>query len=87
MENGVLLHVRFKLPFLIACCFIFLLQVASLFYNTRFHQSFSDLQEKTALLFIPLALCCCNYLNSITRKKVNEVFMFALLRLHCCIAL
>lgn len=85
IENGFFLNERLKLPFLLACCLIFILQLVSLFYNSGFNKSLADLQEKTALFFIPLALCCCNFVNKETRYKLMKpyVSIMAAAMLYC----
>ncbi len=88
IENGSWLNKRLRVKFLIVCSLVFLLQLLSLFYNSGFNGSFADLQEKTALLFIPFALCCCNYLNKETRRKLMKpyVCIMAAAMFYCLLA-
>ena len=64
--------------FLIFSGLFFLLQIISLPYTTNIHQGWSDIRLKSALIIIPLAVCCCDYIHEITRKKILKWYCLIL---------
>ena len=64
--------------FLIACVLSYLLQGSSLLYTQHKDETWIHLRIKTALVFVPLALCSPNYLTEITRKKLIHLFSIIL---------
>ena len=78
IENKPLLDPNARDLFLIACVVYYLFQVASLLYTHNTDETFVQLRIKSALLFVPLALCSFNYINSINREKFLFAFCFIL---------
>jgi O-antigen ligase len=55
---------------LVCCGLFFLLQFASLLYTSNTYEGWKDIRLKAALVIVPLALCCCNYIDELTRQKI-----------------
>jgi O-antigen ligase len=67
-----------KNNFFIFCGLFFLLQMASLSYTTNIHQGWNGIRLKSALVIIPLAICCCDYINEVTRPKILKWYCLIL---------
>lgn len=61
--------------FCIACFVFYGLQWIALLYTHDRDAAWKDIQMKSALLFIPLAVCCTDYLNKNTVKKILDFFI------------
>src|SRR6266487_4046453 len=70
LEQKSFFSSHLKNYFLIFCGLFFSLQIISLSYTTNIHQGWSDIRLKSALVIIPLAGCCCDYIHEITRSKI-----------------
>src|SRR5690242_19878377 len=57
IENKPQLNASAKNLFLIACVLYYLFQIASLLYTDNRPETFVQLRIKSALLFVPFALC------------------------------
>jgi len=68
-----------KSPILILCSLFFILQCISLLYTTDLHQGWKNIRLKSALVLIPLALFCCNYLDERIRKRLLNWYCILLL--------
>src|ERR1051326_6218306 len=78
MEQKSFFDSDLKNHFLIFCGLFFSLQIISLSYTANIHQGCSDIQVKSTLIIIPLALCCCDYIHEITRKKILKWYCLIL---------
>jgi O-antigen ligase len=58
--------------FLAACVLFYLVQAAGLLYTSDVKETLVHLQTKSALIFIPFALCYNNYLSEDFRKRVMK---------------
>ncbi len=67
-----------KNPLLFFCALVFLLQFVSLLYTSDMEQGWKNIRLKSALVVIPLSLCCCDYLNETTRRKLLKWYCLAL---------
>jgi O-antigen ligase len=76
-RKQLLLKNKFDL-FSIACLVYYGLQWIALLYTHDRETAWKDIQLKSALLFIPLALCSTDYLNKFTVKKIANVFILVL---------
>ncbi len=65
-------------PFVIACGLLFFLQLISLLYTTDMEQGWKNIRLKSALVIIPLSLCCCAYVNETTRRKLLKWYCIIL---------
>jgi hypothetical protein len=85
IETGSFLNKNLKSSLLV-CCFIFyLLQAVSLFYTHNFEESIKHLRIKSAIILIPFALSCSNYLTPIVVKNLMKHFilMLSAVMLYC----
>mgnify|MGYP001554570141 FL=1 len=64
--------------FCIACFIFYGLQWFALLYSHDREAAWKDIQMKSALVFIPLAVCCTDYLNKNNVKKILDFFIPAL---------
>src|SRR5690349_2163196 len=57
-------------PLLIFCGLLFLIQFIALLYTNDLHQGWKNIRLGSALVIIPLSVCCCDFINEITRRKL-----------------
>jgi O-antigen ligase len=67
-----------KNPLLVLYCLFFLLQFVSLFYSDNITEGWKNIRLKSALVIVPVALCCCGYITEITRKKILNWYCLVL---------
>jgi O-antigen ligase len=86
-QTGSFLSEKLKNPFIACCSVYFLFQFIFLFNSHDFPEAWRQIQIKAGLLFVPLAVCCCDYINSVTRKKLLALFsiLLATACLYCLI--
>jgi len=65
-------------PLVVFCGLLFLLQFVSLLYTNDVHQGWKNIRLKSALIMIPAALCCCDYVNEATRPKLLKWYCLIL---------
>ena len=65
-------------PLMTFCGLLFLLQFVSLLYTTDMDQGWKNIRLKSAIVIIPLALCCCDYLNEAIRQKLLKWYCLVL---------
>jgi hypothetical protein len=65
-------------PMVIFCGLLFLLQFVSLLYTSDMGQGWKNIRLKSALVVIPLSLCCCDYINETTRRKLLKWYCLIL---------
>lgn len=65
-------------PLLIFCSLLYLLQFVSLIYTNDMDQGWKNIRLKSALVIIPLSLCCCDYMNETTRRKLLKWYSLIL---------
>ena len=65
-------------PLVFFCALLFLLQFVSLLYTNDMEQGWKNIRLKSALVVIPLALCCCDYINEVTRRKLLKWYCLIL---------
>ncbi len=65
-------------PVLIFCSLLFLLQFVSLLYTNDMEQGWKNIRLKSALVIIPLCLCCCDYIREPTRRKLLKWYSLIL---------
>ena len=65
-------------PLVISCGLLFLLQFLSLLYTSDIGQGWKNIRLKSALVIIPLSLCCCDYINGNTRQKLLKWYCLIL---------
>ncbi|WP_205509342.1 O-antigen ligase family protein [Longitalea arenae] len=85
METGSWLHPAARNRYVLACSLFFLLQLIPLAFSDNFMAAWKHVQVKSALLFLPLSVYCCPFINK-TRFRLlmtATVFMLALLLSWC----
>src|SRR6478672_687006 len=65
-------------PLVFFCVLLFLLQFVSLLYTNDMAQGWKNIRLKSALVVIPLSLCCCDYINEATRRKLLKWYCLIL---------
>jgi len=65
-------------PLVICCSLFFVLQFVSLLYTADIGQGWKIIRLKSALVVIPLSLCCCEYINGPTRRKLLKWYCLIL---------
>ena len=78
MDTGSWINMNVKNSFLLACSFFYLIQATGMLFFFPLHESMKDLQMKTAIIFVPLALCSSNYLDGQIRKKIMKCYIWIL---------
>ncbi|HTE12283.1 MAG TPA: O-antigen ligase family protein [Chitinophagaceae bacterium] len=78
MDTGSWLNTRVKNWFPAACCLFYLIQAVALLYTGNFTESAKNLQIKSAMLFVPFALCCSDYLNGRVYQKLMKYYIWIL---------
>lgn len=73
-DTGSLLNKKLLNVFIAACCIFYLLQVVSLFYTHNVDETIKHLRVKCGLILIPLTLCCSNFLNPGSVKKLMHSY-------------
>ncbi len=85
IDSGFWFNINLKNSFLITCCLFFVLQAAGLLFTTSFRESTAHLQMKTAIVLVPLTLCCNNYIDSKVREKLMSwyIWILTVVLLYC----
>ena len=85
LESGNFFHRNMKNRFLAGCILLYLFYLLSLYYTHNLQEGWSNIGLKTGLLFTPLAVCCSNYINADSRKKLFPLYciLLALVSLYC----
>jgi O-antigen ligase len=78
IDTGVWINIHVKNRFLAACFLFYLLQVIALLYTANLHEGAKNMQTKSAMVIVPLALCCSNYLNAQVREKLMKYYIWIL---------
>lgn len=78
LETGSFISDDLKKPFITCCAVYFLLQFTSLFNSHNMAEDWRQIRLKAGLVLIPLAVCCCTYINSVTRRKLLACYSFLL---------
>jgi len=86
-ETGSWLHIKPLNYFMLACSLFYLIQVTVLLSEGNTYESFKHVQLKSAILFVPIALSCSNYLNEAIRHKLMRFFIgvLSLVILYCLV--
>jgi hypothetical protein len=88
MDTGSWFSIYLKNSFLAACCLFFLIQAIPLLFAANFNETAKSFQLKSALLFIPLAICCSTYINGAVWQKLMNYYIGILsLTLFYCLLL
>jgi len=65
-------------PLVIFCGLLLLMQFLSLLYTTDLEQGWKNIRLKSALIIVPLSLCCCDFINETTRRKLLKWYCLIL---------
>lgn len=73
--------------FSIACFVFYIVQLGGLLYTHDPSQQWSSLRLKSSLLFVPIALCGCNFFNEKSRKNLLTAYSLILFSasLYCIV--
>ncbi len=79
---------RKKNIFLFACCLFYIVQLFTLLYATDTNEALKYLQTKSAMVFVPLAICSSCYLNRYTVQRLMKQYIgiLAAMLLFCLLA-
>ena len=85
INNGSLYNKRMHNTLLIVCTIFYLITISGLLYTTNSENEWRHIQSKSALVVVPLAICCCSYLNSRIFKNLMVAFLLTLIAgtLYC----
>src|SRR6266496_1554513 len=88
LETGKLISKKIITPFAIFCFLFYLVQFAGFLYAHNHSQQWNSARLKSSLLFIPLAINCCDYINSKNRNKllIGYCLIIFSAALYCVIA-
>ncbi len=78
VEHKGFLNQNLMNPLVFFCGLLFLLQFVSLLYTNDMAQGWKNIRLKSALVVIPLSLCCCDYINETTRRKLLKWYCLIL---------
>jgi O-antigen ligase len=78
LEIKSFLHKNVKNPFFICCVLLFFIHVAALAYTSDLQKGWHYVQLASGLVFVPLAVCCTNYINANTRSKLLSHYCLVL---------
>jgi O-antigen ligase len=78
VEHKGFLNQNLMNPLVFFCGLLFLLQFVSLLYTNDMAQGWKNIRLKSALVVIPLSLCCCDYINETTRPKLLKWYCLIL---------
>jgi O-antigen ligase len=74
-----------KNPFLYACLLLFLFHLIALLYTGNKHEGWLDIQAKSGLVLIPLAVCYTSYINEFSKKRLSLYYILIVIvvALYC----
>ncbi len=87
VEHKSFFHKKDLNLFVISCFVYYVLQWVGLIYTHDIHAAWRDIQLKSALIFVPLAVCNSDYINFTTGKSLLNylVLILAAASLYCFI--
>src|SRR3989442_852341 len=74
IDTDLFFNKNLKNIFLVSCCVFYLIQAASLFYTHNLPETIKHLQLKSALVLIPLAVCCSHWLNPLIYQRLMKYY-------------
>ncbi len=77
-QTGSFISENLKKPFIACCIVYFLFQFTSFFNSNNMPEDWRQVRLKAELMFIPLAVCCCTYINGVTRRKLLAFYSILL---------
>jgi O-antigen ligase len=77
-ETGSFFSGNLKKPFIACCAVYFLFQLTSFLNSHDISEDWRQVQLKAGIVFIPLAVCCCSFVNKLTRKKLLAIYSILL---------
>ncbi|MEP7163277.1 MAG: hypothetical protein ABI741_01215 [Ferruginibacter sp.] len=85
IETGSWLNMNLKNSFFLASCLFYLLQATGLLFTSSLTEASRHLQLKSAMVLVPLTLCCGNYLDVHVRQKLMRwyIYILAAVMLFC----
>ena len=88
IESGRLINKKMISLFTIACLLFYLFQFAGFLFTHNPGQQWSNIRLKSALLFIPLAVNCCDFINSKNRRQLLTGYCLLLFAasVYCLVA-
>lgn len=79
IEHKPILNKNVNSFFFWGCVSFYVIQVFGLLYTQHREIAINDLQTKSGLVIIPLALCCTDFINDERRKKLSFYYSIILL--------
>src|SRR5258705_9926503 len=88
LESGRLISKKIINFFTIACFLFYVIQFTGLLYAHHSTEQWNSLRLKSSLLFIPLAVNCCGFINEKTRQSllIGYCLLVFAAALYCLIA-
>ncbi len=85
IDTGFLFNSRLKNFFIAVCVIFYLVQTTSIFYTHSTAETLKNLQMKSSLILIPLAICSSGWLDTAIRKSLMEkyVWIASITMLYC----
>ena len=74
-EKGSWINNDLKNAFLATCFFFYLIQAIPLLFTTNFTEAVKNIQLKSAILLVPIAVCCCSFLDEVVREKLMKYYI------------
>lgn len=62
--------------FAATCCLFYCIRVVDACCTGNLVESLADLQTKTALIFVPLAICCSSYPHAIQKRRLLQTYVW-----------
>lgn len=75
LETGRLFHPNLYNGLFISCSVFYLFQVILLLSSNNQTEAFKQIQLKSGLFFVPLALCCSNYITYTVLQKLMKYYV------------
>lgn len=85
-ETGAWLNKNLFHPFIISCGLFYLLQIAGYLYDYNAH-SLKAIQLKSALVFVPMALCSSSYIQQHSGKLAKAFVLVSAIAMLYCISM
>jgi O-antigen ligase len=78
IDTGSFINPHIKNNFFIACCIFYILQVSLIVISQNHSAMLRHIEIKASIVFVPLMVCCNNYLNPDIYQKLMKYFVWAL---------
>lgn len=79
IEQGTFFNKKIINVLSVSCAVFYAFQFVGLLYTKNTNEGWQHLQLKSSLIFMPLALCCCDYIEQNSRQKLLSSYSLLLL--------